>query len=67
LKEKKQNSHDSVDESIKNNREVNITVIIDARIEPIEEVDRRVMVNMEETQLVPLFPQDDEDGVPEVP
>lgn len=56
-----------MDESIKNNREVNITVIIDARIEPIEEVDRRVMVNMEETQLVPLFPQDDEDGVPEVP
>jgi len=59
--------HNSVDESIEGNSQINITIIKDVRVEPVEQKDGSVMVNMEEGKLSPLFAQNDKDGVPEIP
>jgi len=59
--------HDSMDETIEQNSKVNIAIVQYIGVEPIEQEDSRVMVNMEETKLFPLFIQNDEDGIPEIP
>lgn len=59
--------HDSVDESIENNGEVYITIVLRVGIEPVEEENGEVMVNMQEGQLSPFLSKYDEDGIPEVP
>ena len=59
--------HDSVDESIQQNGKVDITVVIDLRVQPIKEENGCVVVHVQEAQLSPLFPQDNEDCIPEVP
>lgn len=59
--------HDSVDESVEDNGQVNISIIKDVRVEPVEQKDGRVVVDMEEGKLSPLLSQNNEDGVPEIP
>ena len=59
--------HTSVDESIEDNGQIDVTIIKDIRVEPVEQKDGSVMVDMEEGKLSPLFSQNDEDGVPEIP
>ena len=59
--------HDGVDESIQSNGKVNVTIVVDVRVEPVEKEDSNVMVHMKEGQLSPLLANDDKDGVPEIP
>mmetsp|Transcript_46771 Transcript_46771/g.113997 ORF Transcript_46771/g.113997 Transcript_46771/m.113997 type:complete len:243 (+) Transcript_46771:1131-1859(+) len=59
--------HDSVDESIQDDCEIDVTIVEYIRVQPVEEEDGNVMVDMEEGQLTPLLSEDDEDRVPEVP
>lgn len=59
--------HDCMDESIQDNGEVDITVVLRIGIEPIEQKDGEMMVYMEEGQLSPLLSEYDEDGIPKIP
>mmetsp|Transcript_18555 Transcript_18555/g.51610 ORF Transcript_18555/g.51610 Transcript_18555/m.51610 type:complete len:219 (-) Transcript_18555:473-1129(-) len=59
--------HDGVDEAVQDDGEEDVTVVEDVGIEPVEEEDRGVVVDVEEGQLSPLLAQHDEDGVPEIP
>jgi hypothetical protein len=59
--------HDGVNESIQGDGDVNVTIVIYVGIEPVEEENGDVMVNMQERQLPPLLSQDNEDGIPKVP
>mmetsp|Transcript_26485 Transcript_26485/g.56757 ORF Transcript_26485/g.56757 Transcript_26485/m.56757 type:complete len:277 (-) Transcript_26485:119-949(-) len=59
--------HDSVDESVEDNGQVNITIIKNVCVEPVEQKDGGVMVDVKEGKLSPLFTQDNKDGVPKVP
>ena len=59
--------HHTVDKSIQQNGKVDITVVVYLRVEPIEEENSCVVVHVQEAQLSPLFPQDNEDSIPEVP
>ena len=59
--------HDSVDETVEGNGQINITIVKDVRIKPVEQKDGSVMVNVKEGKLSPLFAQHNKDGVPEIP
>jgi hypothetical protein len=59
--------HDGVDEAVEQDGEVDVSVIVDVGVKPVEEEDGGVMVNMEEGELAPLLADDNEDRVPEVP
>ena len=59
--------HDGVDEAIEQDGEVDVSIVVDMGIEPVEEEDGGVVVNVEEGELAPLLADDDKDGVPKVP
>lgn len=59
--------HDGVDETIQGYGQVNVSIVKDIDIQPVEQENRDVMVDVQKGKLSPLFPQDNEDGVPEVP
>lgn len=59
--------HDGMNESVQENRQVDITIVIDVRIEPIKEEDGNVVVDVQEAQLTPLLSRDNEDGIPKIP
>ena len=59
--------HHSVNASIEDDREVNVTIVQGVDIEPIKEKDRKVMVNVEERELAPFLPKNNKDRVPKVP
>ena len=59
--------HNSVDKSVQNNCQINITIIVDMGIEPVKEEDGDVVIDMEERKLTPLFAEDDKDSIPKVP
>jgi len=59
--------HDSVDETIEQDCKVDVSIIQDIGVEPIEEEDGGVVVYMEEGELTPLLSQNNKDGVPKVP
>jgi hypothetical protein len=59
--------HDGVNESIQDNRQVNVTIVVDARVEPVKQENGQVMVHVQETELTPLLAEDDKDGIPKVP
>lgn len=59
--------HASMDETIEGNSQINITIVKDVRVEPVEQKDGSVMVDMKEGKLSPLFTQHNKDGVPEIP
>lgn len=56
-----------MDEAVEEDGEVDVSVVVDVGVEPVEEEDGGVVVNMEEGELAPFLADDDEDGVPEVP
>ena len=60
-------SNSRVDESVQGNGEVNVSVIVDVTVKPVEEEDGDVMVDMKEAQLSPLFAENDEKRVPKIP
>jgi hypothetical protein len=59
--------HDSVDESVQDNSQENVTIVVDVRVEPVKEKDGQVMVDVQKGKLTPLLAKDDKDGVPKVP
>lgn len=59
--------HLRMDKAIQNNSEINITVIVYMAIQPVEEEDGDVMINVEEAELTPFLAENDEERVPEVP
>jgi len=59
--------HACVDESIEDNGQIDVTIIKDIRVKPVEQKDGSVMVDMKEGKLSPLFSQNDKDGVHEIP
>lgn len=59
--------HDGVNESIQEDRQVHITIVVDVRVEPIKEKDGNVMVDVQEAQLTPLLSRDNKDGIPKIP
>lgn len=59
--------HDRMNESVQENRQVDIAVVVYMRVEPVKEKDGNMMIDMQEGQLTPLFPQDNKDGIPKVP
>jgi len=59
--------HDSVDESIEDNGQVDITIVEDVCVEPVEQKDGSVVVHVEEGKLSPLLSQDNKDSIPEIP
>jgi hypothetical protein len=59
--------HDGVDETIQDNGEVNVAIVVDVGVEPIKEKDGNVMVDVKEGQLSPLLSDHNEYRVPEIP
>jgi len=59
--------HDGVDKSVEQDGKVNISVIHDIGIEPVEKEDGEVMVHVKEGELTPLLSQNNEDCIPKVP
>lgn len=59
--------HDSVNETIEDDGEVDVSIVVDMGVKPVKEENGEVVVNMEERKLSPLLSEHDEDGVPEVP
>lgn len=59
--------HDSVDESVQYNGEVNISVVLCFGINPVEQKDGEMMVYVKEGKLSPLLSDNNEDGIPEIP
>lgn len=59
--------HDRVDEAVQDNGKVNVTVVVDVSVEPVEQEDGDVMVYVQEAELPPLLANHDKNGVPEVP
>jgi hypothetical protein len=56
-----------MDKSVQYNGQINVAIVVDARIEPVKEKNGRVVVHVQKRKLPPLFPQDDKDGIPKVP
>ena len=59
--------HDRVNETVEDDGDVNITVIVDVGVEPVKEEDGKVVVNVKEGKLSPLLSKDNKDSVPKVP
>jgi hypothetical protein len=59
--------HDSVDESVQTNGEVDISIVENTRVEPVEQENGKVVVDMEERKLSPLLAQNNKNGIPKVP
>ena len=43
--------HDRVDETVEDNGKVNVAVVVDARVEPVEQEDAEVVVHVQEREL----------------
>ena len=56
-----------MDEAVQKDGEVDVAIVVDVGVEPVEEKDGRVVVDVKEGELAPFFAEDDEYGVPEVP
>lgn len=59
--------HDRVDKSIEGNGQVDISIIKDIRVQPVKQENGKMMVNVQERELSPLFAQNNENGIPEIP
>jgi hypothetical protein len=59
--------HDCMDESIQDNGEIDITIILRIGIEPVEQKNGEMMVHVEERKLSPLLSKYDKNGVPKIP
>lgn len=59
--------HDSVDEPVQQDGEVDISIVENVNIEPVEEENGPMMVDVQERKLSPFLSKDNEDGIPEIP
>jgi hypothetical protein len=59
--------HDGVDESVENNREIDVTIVVGLSIEPVEKENSDVMIDVQKGKLSPLLSNDNENGIPKVP
>ncbi len=59
--------HNSMDETVQENGQVNVPIKVHVRIQPVEEKNRRVVINMQKTELVPFFTKDNKKRIPKVP
>ena len=59
--------HDRVDEAVEGDGEVNISVIKDIGIQPVEKENGKMVVDVQKGKLSPLFAKHNEDGIPEIP
>jgi len=59
--------HNSVNEAVKSDREIDITVVEYITVEPVEQENGNMMINMQERKLSPLLSQHNKDGIPEIP
>lgn len=59
--------HDSVDKSIKKNGQIDVRVVVYVGVEPVEEENGQVVINMQERELTPLFANDNKECIPKVP
>lgn len=59
--------HDSVNETIQQDSEVDVTIIHNICIEPVKEENSEVMINMKERELTPLLSKHNEDCIPKIP
>lgn len=58
--------HDCVDSAVEHHSHVDITVVANIGVDPIEKKYCGVVVHMKERELLPLATQNDDDGVDEV-
>lgn len=58
--------HDRVNESVEDDGEVDVTVVVDVEVEPVDQKNGRVVVDVEKAELFPLFANDNEEGVGEI-
>lgn len=56
-----------MDKPIQYDRQVDVPVVVHMSIQPVEEEDGDVVIDVEETQLSPLLANDYENGIPEIP
>jgi len=59
--------HHRVDEPVQKNCEKNISIVLGVDVEPVEEEDCEVMVNVEERELSPFLTEHNKNSIPEVP
>lgn len=59
--------HDGVDKAIQQDCQIHIAIVVDVRIQPVEQKDGRVVVHVQKGQLSPFLPQHNKDGIPKVP
>ena len=59
--------HDSVDETVKGNREVDISIVQDIGVQPVEKENGGVVVDVQKGKLSPFFSEYNENGIPEIP
>ena len=52
--------HDRVDETVEHNGQVDVSVVVENRVEPVEEEDCRVVVDVQERELLGLLAQHNE-------
>lgn len=55
--------HNRVNRPVQNDSQENIPIISGIQIQPVHQEDGHVVVHMQKGKLLPLLPQDDEDGV----
>mmetsp|Transcript_54755 Transcript_54755/g.150934 ORF Transcript_54755/g.150934 Transcript_54755/m.150934 type:complete len:285 (+) Transcript_54755:535-1389(+) len=58
--------HEGVDKSVENDRQVDVTVVVDVDVQPVEQEDGGVVVDVEERELGPLLARNDEERVHKV-
>jgi hypothetical protein len=59
--------HNGMDESIQDDGQVDITIVVDMGVKPVKEKNGGMMVDVQKRKLTPLFTKDDKDGVHEIP
>ena len=59
--------HDGMDESVQKNSKVYISIVKRVSIEPVEQKDGGMVVDVKERKLSPFLSKDNEDGIPEIP
>ena len=59
--------HNGMDETVQQDGEVDISIVKNMSVEPIEEEDGPMVVDVQERKLSPLLSKNNEGGIPEIP
>ena len=59
--------HDGVDKPVQENSEEHISIVLQVHIQPVENKDGGMMINMEEKKMSQFLSNHNEYGIPEVP